>query len=109
MSGGTTPEIGSQATIESPEPVSLVTPPSTTIAKTSAQQTSSQTAMARLAVRARAAAPAPRPASGPASTSMLVALIAFVLDSSEAVGPPSQTAVQLRVVGREVYREPALE
>ena len=40
------PTIGCHSTIDSPECVSRVTPPTTTIANTSAQQTSSQIATA---------------------------------------------------------------
>ena len=40
------PVMGRQSTIESPDPVSLVTPPNTTIANTSAQHTSSHLATA---------------------------------------------------------------
>jgi hypothetical protein len=42
--GGTTPCNGFQVTMERPEPVSRVTPPSTTIDATRAQHTSSQEA-----------------------------------------------------------------
>lgn len=41
--------MGLHSAIDSPDPVSRVTPPSTTIANTSAQQTNSQVAIARLA------------------------------------------------------------
>ena len=41
---GLAPMIGRHSAIDRPEPVNRVTPPSTTIANTSAQQTSSQVA-----------------------------------------------------------------
>ncbi len=44
VSGGTAPMIGCHSTIDNPEWVSRVTPPTTTIAYTSAQQASSQAA-----------------------------------------------------------------
>ena len=44
-SGGSVPTIGCHSVIDRPECVSRVTPPTTTIAKTSAQQTNSQTAI----------------------------------------------------------------
>src|SRR3546814_17647159 len=55
--GGTTPETGSQRTIDRPDSVSRVMPPITTIRNTSRAMTSSQPAMARgWAVDWRAAA-----------------------------------------------------
>lgn len=52
LSGGSVPTIGCHSTIESPEWVRRVTPPTTTIAKTRAQQTSSHAATARRLVGA---------------------------------------------------------
>ena len=46
-SGGSAPTIGCHSTIDSPEWVRRVMPPTTTIANTSAQQASSQAAMTR--------------------------------------------------------------
>src|SRR6267378_1133201 len=48
LSGGRVPTIGCHSTMDRPECVRRVTPPTTTIANTSAQQTSSQAATARL-------------------------------------------------------------
>jgi len=47
LSGGTIPKIGSHSTIESPEPVSRVMPPSTTMAKTRPAHRASHSATAR--------------------------------------------------------------
>src|SRR5437879_1004869 len=53
-SGGSVPTIGCHSTIDRPEWVRRVTPPTTTIANTSAQQASSQAATARSLSRAGA-------------------------------------------------------
>src|SRR5207253_10804167 len=47
FSGGSAPTMGCHSTIESPECVSRVTPPTTTMANTSAQQASSHKATGR--------------------------------------------------------------
>src|SRR5512135_534855 len=52
-SGGSVPTIGCHSVIDSPEWVSRVTPPTTTIANTSAQQTNSQAATGRRASEGR--------------------------------------------------------
>ena len=58
-SGGSVPTIGCHSTIDSPEWVRRVTPPTTTIANTSAQQTRSHATTARGDDAGRGAADAP--------------------------------------------------
>ena len=55
FSGGSVPTIGCHSVIDSPECVSRVTPPTTTIANTSAQQTNSQAATGDSSGRGRGA------------------------------------------------------
>src|SRR5229473_3603013 len=57
LKGGRMPDIGCHSVIDSPDSVSLVTPPSTTMTRIIAAQTRSQTAMARRLPAATASTP----------------------------------------------------
>ena len=105
-SGGTVPTIGCHSVIDNPECVRRVTPPTTTIANTSAQQTNSHVATLRRASKGSCTARAPGAGADGAKASTDEFYYGAGIGSAERGLPPIRSRLRHGCARRMRHRVP---